>query len=243
MSLIVTVHVREGIVMAADSRLTLSAEKRQTGQSARVNLAVGQSDSNYKLFLTPGGVGISTCGDAAVEGVPIAGYVESFIESDLTDQGLSAEEVAARLAEHFGSFEAPPKTQFHVAGYTKTDGEPHQEVWLVTVVDKQVKKLNANEQQGASWAGEGDILARLLQPVAVIGREGEVKQRFPVHPIPYGFFTLQDAIDFTVFAMRSTIDAIRFQPRAKTVGGPIDVLVIKPSGAEWIQRKELRIER
>ena len=39
--------------------------------------------------------------------------------------------------------------------------------------------------------------------------------------------------------MRSTIDAIRFQPRPKTVGGPIDVIVIKPNRSFWVQRKEL----
>jgi len=53
---------------------------------------------------------------------------------------------------------------------------------------------------------------------------------------------LQDAVDFSIFAIRTTIDAIRFQARPKNVGGPIDVLVITPDGAEWIQRKELRGE-
>ncbi len=52
--------------------------------------------------------------------------------------------------------------------------------------------------------------------------------------------TLQDGIDFAVFAIRTTIDTMRFQMCVKTVGGPIDVLVIKPSGAQWISRKELR---
>ncbi|MFW6363069.1 MAG: hypothetical protein ACOC0D_04405, partial [Spirochaeta sp.] len=57
--------------------------------------------------------------------------------------------------------------------------------------------------------------------------------------IPFEFFTLQDAIDFSVFAVRSTIEAIRFMPRPKTVGGPIDILAITPSESRWIQRKEL----
>lgn len=69
MSLVVTVYVQEGIVMAADSRLTLTSHEEQ-GDKTVVNLAVGQSDSNYKLFLAPHGVGISTCGDADIKGVP-----------------------------------------------------------------------------------------------------------------------------------------------------------------------------
>jgi hypothetical protein len=53
---------------------------------------------------------------------------------------------------------------------------------------------------------------------------------------------LQDAIDFSIYAIRTTIDTIRFQARPKNVGGSIDVLVIAPDGAKWIQRKELKGE-
>jgi len=237
-SLVVTVYVREGIVMAADSRLTLNAQKTQ-GTESIVNLAVGQSDSNRKLFLTPDGVGIATFGEAAIDGVPIAGYVESFIDSDLRDEATTVEDVAMRLSTHFGSFTPAPNTQFHVAGYSQLDGEIFQEAWKVNIAKNEIKRLNPTQEMGASWGGEGDILARLIQPVAQIDKDSDSVHPFPVYPIPYGFFTLQDAVDFAVFAIRSTIDAIRFQPRAKTVGGPIDVLVIKPAGTEWVQRKKL----
>jgi hypothetical protein len=109
----------------------------------------------------------------------------------------------------------------------------------VDVAQNKVKRLNPPGKPGASWGGEADILARLVQPVAILGQQGEVGQPLPNFPIPWQFFTLQDAIDFCIFAVRSTIDAIRFQPRPKTVGGPIDVLVIKPDKSFWVQRKEL----
>jgi hypothetical protein len=100
--------------------------------------------------------------------------------------------------------------------------------------------LNPPGQQGASWGGEVDVLTRLIQPVAEVNQQGEVVTRLPSHPIPWNFFTLQDAIDFAIFAIGSTINAMRFELRPKTVGGPIDVLIIKPTGAFWAQRKELR---
>ena len=62
-------------------------------------------------------------------------------------------------------------------------------------------------------------------------------------PIIWAAMTLQDAIDFSIYAIRTTIDTIRFQARPKNVGGPIDVLVITPDGARWIQRKELKGEK
>jgi len=66
-------------------------------------------------------------------------------------------------------------------------------------------------------------------------------QALPHFVIPFQFFTLQDAIDFSVYAIQTTIDTIKFQPRAKTVGGPIDVLVIKPTECIWVSRKQLKI--
>jgi len=243
MSFIITMYVREGIVMAADSRLTLN-QKRTPDATTVVNLSVAQSDSNYKLFVSPCGIGISTYGDADIKGVPIAGYVDSFIRTELAQAPASVEDAARKLALHFGSFDPAPATQFHVAGYSAQDGgEAAQEVWHVDVASGCVNRLNVVGTQGASWGGEADILGRLIQRVAQLDQDDQVQQVLPYFQIPWEFFTLQDAIDFAVFAVQSTIDAIRFQPRAKTVGGPIDVLVVRPGDATWIQRKELHVGR
>ena len=86
MSFAITVYVREGIVMAADSRLTLSRTVPQAGGPV-VQLAVGQTDSNQKLFLARNDVGIATYGDADIKGVPIAGFIESFLETALPEVG------------------------------------------------------------------------------------------------------------------------------------------------------------
>lgn len=72
MSFAIVLSVREGIVMASDSRLTLNVTQ-QKGDKQVVQVAVGQSDSNYKTFLAPNNIGISINGAADVEGIPIAG--------------------------------------------------------------------------------------------------------------------------------------------------------------------------
>jgi len=240
MSLVITLHVREGIVMASDSRLTLNTQ-RQSGANQIVNLAVGQSDSNYKTFLTPNGVGISTYGAADIGGVPIGGYVESFINDIVAPKALTVEQVADEILKYFRAQKPIPDTFFHVAGYKKTGNTSEQHVWQVSVAQGTKNKLNPPGDQGAWWGGESDILSRLILPVGILDQNGNVKDKPPTFDIPWGFFTLQDAIDFATFAVRSTIEMLRFQPRAKTVGGPIDVLVIKPTGPSWVQRKELRV--
>ena len=67
MSFIITMYVREGIVMASDSRLTLSTETAQKGKRV-VNLSVGFTDTNYKTLLAPNHIGISTFGAADISG-------------------------------------------------------------------------------------------------------------------------------------------------------------------------------
>jgi len=231
-------YVREGIVMASDSRLTLNTEQYRDDKQI-VQVAVGQSDSNYKTFLAPNNIGISTYGTAEIKGAPIAGYIESFVIEHLSDNDLDVDDVPRRLLEYFRQFQSPPATQFHVAGYRVEHGQKVQRVWHVDVAQNKMGLLNPPGKPGASWGGEADILARLIQPVGIVDQQGVATQVLPYVPIPWQFFTLQDAIDFCIFAVRSTIDAIRFQPRPKTVGGPIDVLVIKPDKAFWVQRKEL----
>jgi hypothetical protein len=237
MSFVITLYVREGIVMASDSRLTLNAARRQQEQQI-VQVAVGQSDSNYKTFLALNSVGISTYGAADIQGVPIAGYIESFISEQLSDED-QVDSVPQKLLDYFKKLPGPPNTQFHVAGYKTENNQREQHVWHVAVSASTVERKNPPGQQGATWGGEADILSRLVQPVGLLDDKGKLAQALPYFQIPWHFFTLQDAIDYAVYAVKVTIDTSRFQPRPKAVGGPIDVLVIKPNEAFWVQRKQL----
>jgi hypothetical protein len=238
MSFIITIYLREGIVMASDSRLTLYAAQQQA--QSPVRMIVGHSDSNYRTFLAPNNVGISTYGAADVQGVPITSSIETFIREQLMRHSKEVDEVATLLVKYFARMKAPADTGFHVAGYKTLGNQRVQQVWQVNLKTEEIKLVNANNTQGATWGGEADILARLLQPVWVKDAE-EQYQPLPAYSIPWQFFTLQDGVDFAVYALRTTIDSLRFLPRPKTVGGPIDVLVIKPDNALWIQRKELHI--
>lgn len=240
MSFIITVFVREGIVMASDSRMTLNVTQQQTESvQATIRLAVGQSDASYKTFLAPNNIGISTYGAADVQGTPIAGYIEAFMRERLGDGNHTVDEVPPLLLDYCREvLPSQPDTGFHVAGYTTENNRRVQQVWQVHIKSGEIRQTNNG--QGANWSGEADILTRLLQPVWTKDASGAFKP-LPNYGIPWQFFTLQDAIDFAVYALRTTIDSLRFQPRAKTVGGPIDVLVIKPDDAFWVRRKQLYI--
>ncbi len=263
MTFIITLYVNEGIVMAADSRLTLSRSFQSDDKNApAVELDVLQSDANFKIFLCPNDVGISTCGDAGIQGVPLAGYIEQFIEEKIANQpsspvddedgySIEVDQVAAQLLDYFKQLPGPPDTDFHVCGY-KNDpatGKRLPYVYRVSVAAGQSVLMNSPGtvgDQGVLWGGEGDVMFRLIQQVYAKRTvdDKDDYQALPSPDIAFQYFTLQDAIDFAVFAVRTTADTIRFiATRAKTVGGPIDVLVIKPSGAQWVARKQLHVSQ
>ncbi len=238
MSFIITLYVREGIVMASDSRLTLSARQEQ-GNTQIIQLGVGLSDSTYKTFLTLNNIGLSVFGAPDVQGVPISGYIESFINEEVHRRDLSVDEVPQALVDYFNRLEVSPDSGFLVAGYKQGEGGPEQHVWEALIKTGRITRLNRPGQWGASWRGVTDILTRLLMPVGMMGEDGEFKP-LPHFPIQWGFFTLQDAIDYARYAVQVTADTMRFHPRPKIVGGPVDILVIKPQEAFWVKVKDLQ---
>ncbi len=239
MSLIVTLHCEEGIVMASDSRVTFSNSSTANNVTT-VNLGASQSDAIYKTFLTPQRFGISYCGDATVKGVPLAGFVEAFINEKLTAE-TEIDAVPGLLIDHFKTLDPVPDSVFHVAGYQIQDKLRTQKIWRVLNKSGQKFELVPTVQRhGIIWNGEMDVLTRILLSGVCIQEPNGVYTPLLHFGIPFESFTLQDMIDFAVYAIRLTADTMRFQLRIKSVGGPIDVLVIKPTEAIWIQRKQLK---
>ena len=245
MSLIITIHTNEGIIMASDSRTTFN--KRDVnplpdGKGAIItnNQGVHYSDTTNKTFLTKNNIGISTCGTAAINGKPIAGYIEEFMNTKISGNE-KVSDVAKMILEEFRGFSPVLDIIFHISGYELDEKVLRQKFYRVFVAINKVVEINV-ESQGAAWNGETEILSRIINPywTEVKKTDGTITyEKHDAPPIPWNFFSLQDAIDFAKYAMNTTIETMRFQERLKTVNAPIDILAIKPSGAFWIQKKEL----
>lgn len=239
MSLVMTVYVREGLVMAADSRLTLNIPITLQNGTNQL-LSITTSDSAKKLFLAPNNVGIATCGVADIGGVPVAGFVESFIVEKLKGNQLDAVAVTNELKIYFQNISVQPGTVFQIAGYIMGASGLEQAVFQIDPASGTPVRLNIPSQQGASWNGEIDVLQRLYNDVH-LAQPNQPPVQLPCFGVPFQFFTLQDAIDFAVSGIKSTIETLRFQQREKTVGGAIDVLIIQPDSSKWISQKNLLV--
>ena len=263
MSIMCCIHVPEGIIMAADSRLTRTKNtntieiptKDQNKNFLTFRTTYTSSDNSQKvLLINKTGTGISFCGDAIIDGVTVADFIRKF-EIEKVECTDSTEEVAHKLLEYYNG----DKTHFFVCGYN--DDVPY----VFDVNNKQIERSNIkNPTQSQAvvvdTANEEQLQSETEIPV-------NIKQNNVVHPseidiITYGALwagqktaitkivnnppilnadwntmPLKDAIDFAEFLIDMTIKYERFCDEIQTCGGPIDILVITKDEAFWKQHK------
>ena len=134
-------------------------------------------------------------------------------------------------------------TWFHVAGYhVSEESEPQSEVWAVHVAGDTKQPGIFRGIQAAVWNGELDIMNRLMADV-----QFRWSPQNSFTPLPW----FLPSWKFLYFAGCRRFRSLR-RPNhhrydevssaiLRTVGGPIDVLVIKPHGAKFLKEKELRV--
>jgi hypothetical protein len=234
MSLVVTVYVPSGIVLAADSRmgLTRTEDRDEDGKQVRVQQQIVMSDSAYKVVeLRKSGVGISIYDAAVINNQPADSHVHRFEEEAVTPDD-DVKSVADKFLEYFTTRHKGVGIGFHIAGYRVEDGASTPYVLTGhTTREQATRRVNANKegavQYGIVRSGDTLIVNRLV--------DANYLPLFAAMP-------LQDAVDYAVHLIRTTIETMRFEPRFPSVGGPIDVLLVRPEGLQWVQRKELRGE-
>lgn len=257
MSLITTVVTNEGIVMASDSRITYN-------NTITKEKGVHFSDYAYKTFLCGDEIGISTCGNADIDGKPIAGFIESFIKNKYS-KGQDVETVANQLLDFFNEIAKGKNIHFQVAGYIRKD-EIDIPVVFEIFLEKSLVHKSLENACNAFIDGEKDIIFRLFKHGFLVEPQNTLKYdtlslsnndgktvnfkkatvltknylEISAANIAWNLFTMQDAIDFARYTIQTTIETMRFEQRVKTVGGAIDVLIIKPTGAKFLVRKELK---
>lgn len=234
--------------MAADSRQSLIIEAKGPEGENRPKVETPSSDHVYKTFLLEKQqVGISAFGSSVLGKITVESHVKRFAEARLADDDEVADiprKLMAFFKEHFPQAD----TAFHIAGFRKEDRVSIPYVFACHVGRDETNRVNLKQESGdllygASFGGQMDVMAGILVPGP---REAKDKsgraKKLPKYPVVWEAMTMQDAIDFAIYAVRTTIDTMRFQARPKNVGGPIDVLLLTPNEATWIQRKELHGE-
>jgi len=245
MSFVITVYVPGAIVMAADSRQSLIISRRESEEINKVRaVETVNSDFVYKVFLLPKyNAGMSVFGEFVLDRVTVESHIKRFQEEKLKNNE-TVRSIAEKIHDFFSGQFPSANTTFHIAGFNKVSGISLPYVYTYQNINKELRRLNVkpgteNITYGTSWGGQGDIIANILGIKLIKEADNPVKKNI-TSQIIWDSMPIQDAIDFAVYAVRTTIDTIRFQARPKNVGGPIDVLLLTPEQSTWIQRKEFR---
>lgn len=264
MSLGIAFKGPEGIVLAADSRVTLTAQlPNQKGM-----IFPATYDNATKLLRVTGQdfVGAITYGAGAI-GQKDFRTPHSFMpefEQELQAKRLSVKAFARRLGEFFQRqwTAGMPKTykgpdmQFMVGGYDK--GAPYGRVFQVSIpsAPKPIERNLGQGVFGISWGGQIEFTDRLIQGFdtalpAIVQQHlslsesqrdiltGHLKSQLSVR-IPYQFLPLQDCVDLSIFLIRTTMKIQTWLVGVRGVGGAIDVATItRTDGFQPVQEKRI----
>ncbi len=217
--------------MSADSRTTATQTVQNQTNPNQVTIQTTNlvlSDAAYKLFVLHTRFGLGIAGDALINDMPIAHYVEKYGSSSQATPPASTQALANDLLQYFRALSPIPNLTCVVAGYDS--GDPW--VMSVDVIGNTNKRVNVDPQTnrsnyGIQAAGDTAVVSRLLS-------------QSQLNP-PFNVMSLQDAVDFSRHLIRSTIDQLRFEPRFATVGGPIDTMLVTDRETRFLSRKSLSV--
>lgn len=258
MSLGIVIKGPEGLVLAADSRVTLSA------QTPQGNIHVNYDNATKLLsFNEPNNyVSAVTYGQAAIGLRTANSFLPEFEANLPNDKRLSIKEFADQLSTFFtkqwksempSDYKGPDMT-FVVAGFDK--GEPYGHVYQFDIPSHPDLIAQHENGFGLTWGGQREIVDRLLQGfdeklmgIAKTTLKLPDDQTDSLYkalksnlqmPIPIQAMALQDCVDLAVFFINTTILGQNLTVGIRGVGGPIDVATItRRDGFISIQKKEI----
>jgi len=261
MSLGIIVKCPEGLVLAAESRVTINA-----------NTPLGQVHNNFdnakKLLAFSGShkyIGAITYGLGSLNLRTAQSFMPEF-ESSLPADRISVGEFAGLMStffmEQWENEKMPEPKQFinapmifMVAGFD--NGEPYGKVYEFNIPhNPSPKVIRDTKEFGVNWGGQRELVDRLIKGyddriLSVIQQElaldqakmtGIVEKLIPFQlQIPIQIMALQDCVNLANYILKTTIRGQELTIGVRGCGGNIDVAVItRTEGIVFIKKKELQ---
>jgi hypothetical protein len=267
MSLGIAFKGPEGIVLAADSRVTLTSQVQLPNQP--VMLLPSTYDNATKLLRVEGQdhIGTVTYGAGAIgqtEPRTAHSYIPEFAQK-LKGRGRLlvkdfAEELSKFFLDKWNAQNIPyvpgQDMVFLVGGYD--EGALYGKVFDIMIPSRPTpfEWYSAPGQFGPVYGGQREYVDRLMSGLdsrlpeltkTFLSLDDKRRDELTQHlmgllqaPVPYAFLPLQDCVDLAVFLIRTTIVMQHWIIGVRGVGGAIDVAVItQAEGFKEIQRKKI----
>jgi hypothetical protein len=271
MSLGIAFKGTEGIVLAADSRVTLMAQIQNPATLNQSLFLPATFDNATKIFCVKDHnyAGVVTYGLGAI-GTQEFRTAHSFlpeIETEFNDpMRLSVENFAIKISQFFMRqwAQSMPKDYtgnpmiFLVGGYD--EGAAYGSIFEIIIPYNPAPAERNHGIFGIVWGGQREFADRLIQgfdpelPSIVQNflklsdknkdnLEKELKEKLSTK-IPYQFLPLQDCVDLSIFLIRTTVTLQNWIVGVRGVGGAIDVATItRTEGFNPIQQKKITGEK
>ncbi len=273
MSLGIAFKGPEGIVLAADSRVTLNNAFMQPNGTTM--LLASTFDNATKLLKVKGQdfVGAVTYGVGAIgQQAPRTAHsfipeFEALLQQKHNGSRLSVETFAQELSAfflaqwntHMQGVSGQGDMVFLVGGYD--ENAAYGKVFDFFIPSKPVpnEQFAATGNFGAVWGGQREHVDRLLNGYdsrvldlaqAQLNLDQAQKDALRAHlaqlttPIPFAFLPLQDSVDLSIFLIRTTIRIQTWLVGVRGVGGAIDAATVtKTDGFKAVQVKTIVGER
>lgn len=255
MSLVVSLRIADGLVLAADSlstvhgRMSVAADLKVKCPKCNKEMELkdikmppiptASSTRSFAQKIFPFGekFGVASWGMSILNRKTIYFHMKELEEKSKNTKFDSVNELAQQLKRYFsGEIEKQIKDLkqapdsfyalgFQIVGYDK-------ELTGKTIEVNIGKKSRIRIHEGIGCTVSGDI--------KVVVQLWGLGEQIPAQRTNYHSFSLQDAIDYAEFLINTTTTYQRFANILPTVGGEVDIALITPFRKfAWIKSKKL----
>lgn len=266
MTIIANVKVRDGIVLATDS---MSQIINRT-ESGEIQLIKAYSNAR-KLFQVKGlpmgmmSYGLGNIGVRSIENLVLEFNRElgKYAKEPYTVECVCRALYGFIKDIYDNAFQEIPIEQkrehlrlgFFISGYSPKKFLAH--TWEFELPGSEdIREVREENKFGASWRGVPVPFSRLYNGfdprIAKALRDAGVADEIIQEtlklekwrtPINYDGMPVQDAINFAVYILETTIGVATFEVGAPSCGGPLQVAVVRPDGGwQWLRKPELVVD-
>lgn len=254
MTIVASVKVRDGLILATDSMTQIHGFSSETGERQYLK----SYENARKLFQIrdlPVGVmtyGLGNIGQRSIEALMLEFSRKALGQRKKVDSIAKAlfDFVKGKYAAQ--GFPDPPPLGFYVAGYSPNSHFPSEWEFLLPQ-DKKPKRVQKAEEFGATWRGIEHPFTRLWKGFAFripnrLAEAGWTQEELGLllgdleAQAAYDGMPVQDAVNFAVYILRVTIGYTEFSVGLSPCGGPIQLATVLPDrGFKWTERPELEV--
>ncbi len=262
MSLGVVIKGPEGLVMAAESRLTLTFAPPG---APPIHASFDNATKVFGFSRPNSAVGVVTYGLGGIGLRSAYSFVPEF-EEKLSGDRLPIGDFARQLSDFYKQRWAEtmpegfigPGITLVVAGFNEK--EPYGRVYVSEIPNAAdpTEQHSGPGEFGITWGGQREVVDRLLQGydervLAVVQQAlslasaDVVKLKDALRPLslelPLQAMPLQDCVDLAILFLKTTVEAQRLTVGIRGCGGPVDVATItREGGLAFVQRKQVHGE-